>query len=416
MPIPPGEMRRRLEEERRREQAHRRLRWRRRRRHLAWWLAAAVAAAIAFVGVRLASAADTLGEELADRFRQLEARVEELEEDQQRLARTLLTFEVPAALDFAGEAVPLDGWDVRERLEREVLLSLQQRGQIILWLKRAARYFPYIEEALREAGLSDDLKYVAVIESALRPQALSSASAQGIWQFIPATARRYGLRVTASWDERRDPELATRAALAYLTDLHRTFGEWSLALAAYNSGEGRVRSAMARQKVQSYYQLALPRETERYVFRAYAAKLILAEPERYGFRVPDEERYQPPRSDRVQVRVRRRLTVLAIAEAGDSFYREVKLLNPAITGDALLTGNYPINLPEGAGEQFRAREIGAPAATSTGTRHRVQCGDTLYAIARRYGVRLADLRRWNPTVAGRAIRPGDVLVIRRTRQ
>lgn len=416
MPIPAGELRRLLEEERRREAAHRRLRWQRRRRQLVWWLAAAVAAAILFIGVRLSYAGNALGEELADRLRQLEARIEELEEDRLRLTRALLTFEVPAALEFAGEAVPLDRWDVRERLEREVLLSLQQRGQVILWLKRAARYFPYIEEALRGAGLPDDLKYVAVIESALQPQALSSASALGIWQFIPATARRYGLRVTASWDERRHPELATRAALAYLADLYGQFGQWSLALAAYNSGEARVRSAIQRQKVRNYFQLALPRETERYVFRAYAARLILAEPERYGFHIPDEELYRPPARDRVQVRVRHRLTVMGIAEAAGSFYREVKLLNPAITGDALPAGTFLINLPEGAGKDFKVREQASVVASSAAQRHRVRRGDTLSAIARRYRVRLEDLRRWNPAVSGRAIRPGDVLVIRRMQQ
>ncbi|MBI2116604.1 MAG: transglycosylase SLT domain-containing protein [candidate division NC10 bacterium] len=416
MPIPAGELRRLLEEERRREAAHRRLRWQRRRRQLAWWLAAAVAAAILFIGVRLSYAGNALGEELADRLRQLEARIEELEEDRLRLTRALLTFEVPAALEFAGEAVPLDRWDVRERLEREVLLSLQQRGQVILWLKRAARYFPYIEEALRGAGLPDDLKYVAVIESALQPQALSSASALGIWQFIPATARRYGLRVTASWDERRHAELATRAALAYLADLYGQFGQWSLALAAYNSGEARVRTAMSRQKVRSYFQLALPKETERYVFRAYAARLILSEPERYGFHIPDEALYRPPAGDRVQVRVRHHLTVMRIAEAAGSFYREVKLLNPAITGDALPGGTFLINLPEGAGKDFTVREQASGVASPAAQRHRVQRGDTLSAIARRYGVRLEEIRRWNPAVSGRAIRPGDVLVIRRTQQ
>lgn len=417
MPIPAGELRRLLEEDRRREAAHRRLRWQRRRRQLAWWLAAAAAAAaILFIGAHLAYAANTPNEELADRLRQLEARIEELEEDRQRLTRALLTFEVPAALGFAGEAVPLDRWDVRERLEREVLLSLQQRGQVILWLKRAARYFPYIEKTLRRTDLPDDLKYVAVIESALQPQALSSASALGIWQFIPATARRYGLRVTTRWDERRDPELASRAALAYLADLYGQFGQWSLALAAYNGGESRVKSAMRKQRVRSYFQLALPRETERYVFRAYAAKLILADPERYGFHVPGEELYRPPARDRVQVRVRHHLTVMGIAEGAGSFYREVKLLNPAITGDALPAGTFLINLPEGAGKHFKVREQASGVASSAAQRHRVRRGDTLSAIARQYRVRLEDLRRWNPAISGRAIRPGDVLVIRRMQQ
>jgi hypothetical protein len=337
--------------------------------------------------------------------------VAQLEEDRERLTRAVLTFTVPEALDFAGEPVPLDRWDARERLERETLLSLQDRGQVVLWLKRASRYFPYIERVLARERLPDDLKYVAVIESALVPGALSSANAMGIWQIIPGTARRYGLRVTPWWDERRDPELATRAALAYLMDLHREFGRWSLALAAYNSGEARVRSAIAGQGVRSYFQLALPRETERYVFRAYAAKLILAKPEQYGFLVPTPERYRPPAQDRVRLRVRNRMSVRAIAEASGSFYREVKLLNPAIMKDALPTGVYALNLPEGAARGFQPAER-AQAPRRSGVIHRVRAGETLSAIARRYHVSLGALHKRNPAVQGRPIQPGDVLVVR----
>lgn len=415
MPILASEMRKLLDEERRREMAHRRLRWERRRRQCIWWLVLAGAVTLLILGVSYARADSLEGPALLDRMRDLEARVRSLEEDHQRLTRALLTFEVPQVLSFAGEAIPLEQWDVRERLEREVLLSLQSRGQVILWLKRAARYFPYIEEALRERGLPDDLKYVAVIESSLLPQALSRANAGGIWQFIPGTARRYGLRVTPWWDERRDPELATRAALGYLADLQREFGRWSLALAAYNSGEGWVRSALSHQRVRSYFQLALPEETERYVFRACAAKLILAEPERYGFHVPDEQRYRPPPRERVDVRVRGRLTVGAIADASGSFYREVKRLNPAITRDGLPAGTYPINLPEGAGGAVRSLEV-EPTRTPAMVRHRVRRGDTLSEIARRYGMALQDLRDRNPHLGRRAIRPGDILLIRSRRQ
>jgi murein DD-endopeptidase MepM/ murein hydrolase activator NlpD len=400
-----------FEEERCRTQAFWRSRRARRRRLLMWWLAllGLAAAMILGGGGAHAQGADTA---LDQRLRELEARVAHLEADRERLSRVLLTFRVPASFTFAGEQVPLDRWDVHERLEREVLLSLQDRGQVVLWLKRAARYFPYIERLLAQDGLPDDLKYVAVIESALLPLALSQANATGIWQFVPATARRYGLRVTPWWDERKDPELATRAALAYLKGLQAEFGRWSLALAAYNCGEARVRSAIKAQGVQSYFQLALPAETERYVFRAYAAKLILAEPERYGFLVPETERYQPPARDRIRLHVRTRLPVRAIAEASGSFYREVKQLNPAITRDALPAGVYALNLPEGAGESFRPREARAPRARATGLTHRVRPGDTLSAIARQYGMSLALLRQRNPALRGGLIHPGDVLVVR----
>jgi hypothetical protein len=217
--------------------------------------------------------------------------------------------------------------------------------------------------------------------------------------------------VSPWWDQRRDPELATRAALTYLTDLQREFRRWSLALAAYNSGEARVRKAIARQGVRSYFQLALPRETERYVFRAYAAKLILAEPERYGFLVPTAERYEPPARDRVRLRVRHRMSVRAIAEASGSFYREVKLLNPAIMKDSLPNGVYALNLPEGAGDGFQPAEQARPPRPPSVV-HRVRPGDTLSGIARRYGVSLSALRARNPGVRGRVIHPGDVVVVR----
>lgn len=382
------------------------------RRRIYWLLTAGGIAIFLLFAATLRWAEGAEPAELARRIQALEGRVAQLEADRDRLTRVLLTFETPGRLDFAGERVPLERWDVRERLERELLLSVQERGQVLLWLKRAARYFPHIDASLRRAGLPADLRYVAVIESALLPQALSSAKALGIWQFIPGTARRYGLRITPWWDARRDPELATQAAVAYLADLHREFGDWALALAAYNSGEGRVRTAIRHQGVRSYFQLALPRETERYVFRAYAAKLILSEPERFGFHLPAAEGYRPPARDRIQLRVRRAVSVRAIAEATGTFYREVKQLNPAITADRLPAGRYPLNLPEGAAAGFALKEDGGPRASGRSVTHRVRRGETLAGIARQYRVTVESLRRRNPSARTRYIHPGDLLVIR----
>jgi soluble lytic murein transglycosylase-like protein len=291
----------------------------------------------------------------------LQSEVETLRETvaalQAQLARTrpaLHSFRLPADLRFAGQPVPLDRWDVAERLEREFYLALAEPAQVVLWLKRSARYFPYIEARLREAGLPDDLKYVAIAESALRPRALSWARASGIWQFIDDTARRYGLRVSDAWDERRDPERSTAAAIAYLRDLHARFGDWPLALAGYNAGEGRVETALGQQGVSSYYQLALPQETERYVFRALAAKLILSEPRRYGFQLPAEQLYRPQEADTVEISVRSRLMVADLARASGSFYREIKELNPGILQDQLPKGRYLIRIPKGRTPQFAA--------------------------------------------------------------
>ncbi len=321
---------------------------------LPWLIALACAAVVS-------SSPDSLAQtEATGELEGLRTEVGALRERVERLEASLavslqaLHYILPETMEFASEPVPLDRWDVRERLEREFLLSLGNRAQVILWLKRSARYFPYIQDELQKAGLPDDLKYVAVIESALLPTAVSPANALGIWQFIASTGRRYGLAITPWWDERRNPQSSTAAALAYLKDLHTRFGSWPLALAGYNAGEARIEDALRRQGVPSYYQVALPSETERYVFRALAAKLVLSEPERYGFQVPTEQLYRPQETDTVEVWVRNRLLVADLARAGGSFYREIRELNPGIVQDYLPKGRYLIRIPKGRASQFAA--------------------------------------------------------------
>src|SRR5262249_10583503 len=175
-----------------------------------FWVMAVIGACL--LGAGPAAAVDdesstVPAQEIADlraEVERLRARLDWLEAGQGALPRALHTFELPAKLEFAGEAVPLTRWDVAERLEREFLLAVGNPAQVVLWLKRSSRYFPYIERELARAGLPEDLKYVAVIESALLPGAYSHASALGIWQFIASTAKRYGLSVTTGWDERRN--------------------------------------------------------------------------------------------------------------------------------------------------------------------------------------------------------------------
>ena len=301
--------------------------------------------------------------ELRAEVDRLRARLEQLEAGQAASPRALHTFELPTRMEFAGEPVPLARWDVAERLEREFLLSLGNPAQVVLWLKRSARYFPYIERELSRAGLPEDLKYVAVVESALLPGAYSHASALGIWQFIASTARRYGLAVTTGWDERRNPERSTAAALAYLRELRQRFPDWPLALAAYNAGDARIDQALRHQGVSSYYQVALSEETERYVFRALAAKLILSEPERYGFEVPHEQRYRAYDADVVAIELRDRVAVTELARQAGSFYRELKALNPEIVEDWLGKGRYEIRVPKGRGPALRAALGGAVRAS-----------------------------------------------------
>lgn len=337
-----------------------------------------------------------------------------------RTRPAVASFRLPDTLTLAGQPVPLDRWDVAERLEREFFLALAAPAEAVLWLKRSARYFPYIEERLRAAGLPADLKYVAVAESALRPHAYSWAHASGIWQFIPDTARRYGLRVTRAWDERRDPERSTAAATAYLKDLYTEFRDWPLALAAYNAGEGRVAAALKTQGVSEYYQLVLPTETERYVFRILAAKLILEAPDHYGFVIPAEERYAPHATDAVTVPVSGSLGVRELAAAAGSFYREIRALNPAIMNDRLPAGRYLVRVPAGAADGFAGRLPVRQAIMTPGAVHRVKyqvkTGDTLQRIAQRFDVSVEALRMWNRQARRGHIQPGDVLIIMRAAQ
>jgi membrane-bound lytic murein transglycosylase D len=349
-------------------------------------------------------------ERLTAEIRGLRERLELLEENLAATRRGRPVYPLPDPVEFAGEAVPLGRWDVRERLEREFFRALGDWAQVILWLKRSARYFPFVEDALAKAGLPDDLKYVAVVESALLPTAYSSASALGIWQFIAATGRRYGLAISPWWDERRNPEASTRAALAYLKDLHARFGTWPLALAGYNAGEARVAQTLQSQRVATYYQLALPEETERYVLRVLAAKLILSDAARYGFEVPTEQRYRLVEADTVEIEVRDRVSVTDLGQTAGSFYREIKALNPEIMQEWLPKGRYPIRVPPGHAGQFVTQLAGLAHRVTTTTesgrdsvRYQVKRGDTLLGIAQRFGV--PDDRAGNAQPLRRAVPP-----------
>ncbi len=326
---------------------------------------------------------------------------------------------IPAKLTLAGEKVPLELPFVAEQLDREFTIAVHDRAQVVMWLKRARRYFPYITRELRRAGMPEDLKYLAVAESALLHRISSRAGAVGMWQFLPATARRYGLRVNRWFDDRRNPEKATAAALAYLKDLKDEFGSWTLAMAAYNCGERRVRREIAEQGVRDYYHLYLPRETMRYVFRIMAAKIILQNPGRYGFVLPRENLYAPLPADKVSLRPSRALHLRLVARAAGTTVRELMDLNPELRSYWLPPGRLTLKVPRGKGAGLARRLASLGKSRPPGVRSRppsagrvvvVKPGDTLAAIARRYKVKLSQLRRAN-RISGSIIHPGQKLVI-----
>jgi hypothetical protein len=196
----------------------------------------------------------------------------------------------PTAIDFAGEKAPLQIADVRERLDRELLVNANLHSSTILIMKRANRAFPIIEPILKQYGVPDDFKYLAVIESALT-NAVSPSGAKGVWQFMPETAKEKGMEVNESVDERYHLQKATEAACKYLVAAKQKFGNWTLAAASYNGGMNGVNTKIVEQQVTDYYDLLLTDETSRYVFRILALKEIMKHPDLYGFEVDKNEMY-----------------------------------------------------------------------------------------------------------------------------
>ncbi len=205
----------------------------------------------------------------------------------------ILNPEIPMSVKFAGKVVDLDRTDMYERFDRELTSMIYTHGNTLLTLKRANRYFPVMAPILRNAGVPADLIYVACIESYLNPRAFSPAKAAGMWQFVPATAKQYGLEVSDEVDERYDVEKATRAAVKYLREAYAKYGNWESAVASYNAGQARITTELGRQGVNSAYDLYLNDETSRYMFRLLAMKTIMENPRRFGFKVRPNQLYQP---------------------------------------------------------------------------------------------------------------------------
>jgi len=317
-------------------------------------------------------------------------------------------------IDFCGEPVDLASPEVRERLEKELLLTIWDRPQVILWIKRSTRYLPIIEKMLNENEMPDDLKYVAIIESALRPHAGSRKGAIGFWQFLKSTGQNYGLRINAEIDERRNIFASTQAAINYFKDLHMMLGSWSLSAAAYNMGELGLESEIVSQKTKDYYKLYLPLETQRYMFRIIAAKLILTNPERFGYRFAEQDLYSPLQFDRIQLECFQDTPLHIIASAANTHFKVIKDLNPEIRGHFLAAGMHSLLIPPGAENGFHARFkqlVQEWLAENQQRVYVVQQGDNLTTIAERFNVPLPALLIWNRLDGKKPIHAGDRLVI-----
>lgn len=320
-------------------------------------------------------------------------------------------FHFPDRLTLCGEEVPLDNPWVFEMLDREFQVNVYDTAQVVMWAKRAGRWFPAIEKALKKAGMPDDLKYLAVAESALKEWAYSPAGAAGPWQFIRSTGRRYGLRRNTSFDDRMDFDKATKAALAYLSELHGMFGSWTLAMAAYNCGEIRVAKEITEQGVDSYFLLNLPRETERYIFRILTAKIILSNPQAYGYDFSRVHIYPPREVEMVTIRASGRIHIRHLAQAAGTRYKVIKELNPNLRKYHLPPGIHRVKVPAGQAAGFNKRLAKVlkdaprtkvvsrkPVAKPKPVRKKVYVvkkGDNLTRIASRLNVSVAYLKRTN---------------------
>ena len=268
-------------------------------------------------------------------------------EDKNKITHEGTAFYFPTAVDFAGEKMPLELPDVKERFDRELLVNANLHASTILIIKRANRAFKVIEPILEKNGIPNDFKYLAVIESSLI-NAVSPSGAKGVWQFMPATAKEIGMEVNECVDERYHLEKSTEAACKFLLAAKEKFGSWTLAAAAYNGGITGVNKQIELQKVFNYYDLLLNDETSRYVFRILALKEIMKAPDKFGFTIPNQDLYElyPTRKLEIDSTVTN-LADFAIRQGVN--YKILKLYNPWLRDSKLenkTKKKYLIELPK----------------------------------------------------------------------
>ena len=306
------------------------------------------------------------------------------------------TYPIPTTLSFCGYKLPLQERHCREMLDRELTISAFNRAQVVMWLKRAPRYFPLFTEQIKSLGLPDDLKFLAVAESSLIEGIHSHAGAAGLWQFMRHTGRRRGLRINSTIDERLDPIAATNCALNYLKFLKDKFNSWPLALAAYNCGERRVTDAVNEQKTDNYFALSLPTESERYFYRMAAIKLIFSNPAAYGYNLDIGECYKPLEVDYISLKLNHEYSLIDFSLRLDTTYHNLRKLNPHLINKRLPEGKFNLALPKGQRNRVAdILETLPPLPKRRSHYYKVKKGDTLSAISRRFNTSIKHLSKLN---------------------
>ena len=256
------------------------------------------------------------------------------------------SFTLPDSFSFAGEKMPLEFFDVRESLDKELLISAYRHSSTITLIKKANRFFPQIEPILAEYGVPDDFKYLAVAESDLA-NLVSPVGATGFWQIMEATGKEQGMEINTEIDERYDLEKSTRFACKYILKAYEKYGSWTLAAASYNAGNRGIDEQVGIQNETDYYNLLLNDETARYIFRIASYKLIFTSPEAYGITIPDEDLY--PQIPYTEVKIDSAVTSFEqLAKNYGTNYKMLKFLNPWLRKPFLTNKNgksYTLRVP-----------------------------------------------------------------------
>lgn len=288
----------------------------------------------------------------------LERRVQELEREVARLKKESRFYQldhVAEGLVLCNRKVPMSREDVRERFEREYFQLLENRGLLTVVVKRYLKYAGAINEEIQKMAVPGDLIFLVVTESYLNPRAVSKANAAGLWQFIKETGMKEGLHVNDHVDERYNVKKATRSALTHLKRLHGHFGDWLIAMAAYNAGRGRLQEAIENQETKDFFDLYLPEETERYIFRILSLKEIISNRERYGLDFSEKELYKPLHLIEVSFETHKEIHALTLAKAMDLTYKAFRDVNVHLKRYRLPKGTYTVNVPPEKSEIFLKR-------------------------------------------------------------
>ena len=288
----------------------------------------------------------------------LEKRVSDCERDLSALRKETNPFSsenIPETFLLFDKKAPLYRDEIRERYERELFQVIEHKGLMVIIIKRYFKYYNIINEEIQKANVPSDLIYLVIAESYLNPRSVSRAQAAGMWQFIQETGKREGLYISETIDERYNVRKSTRSALNHLKRLYGDFGDWFIAVAAYNAGPQRLREVIANQNTKDFFDMHLPEETERYLFRIMAMKEVITNHEKYGITIYEKDLYRPVAVSEVWIEVTKELHTNVLAKSMDVSYKTFRENNLHLRRYRLPPGTYLITVPSDKKEGFLKR-------------------------------------------------------------